>query len=264
MFSLVTVNIGAAAAERATRIAEWLAETDDDVAVVTETSAGPGTAMLLDRYGRAGWTRTGSANLNGDRGAAIVSRIAPGEAPVPSVPVPLPHRLASLAIGTEPSAIVLGVYVPSRDRSQAKVERKQAFLAALLAGIEACEPTVREHLIVAGDLNVVAADSPQSRTMMPFELDVLPRLADAGLVDLAAAADFADEPTWVGRTGDRYRYDYVFAGHALAERVAGVEFLHETRALGLTDHSAVRVRFDREIDRLAVVNPTPEPTPTLF
>ncbi len=264
MFSLVTVNIGAAAPERAARISQWLAEGDDDVAVLTETSAGPGTALLLDRYGRAGWNRNGPACVDGDRGVAIVSRLLPGGLTVPPMPVPLPHRLASMAINTEPSAIVTGVYVPSRDRSQAKVERKRAFLAALLDGIEACAPSVRERLVVAGDFNVVAADSPQARTMLPFELNVLPRLGEAGLVDLAAVADFADEPTWVGRTGDRYRYDYVFAGRALAERVAGVEFLHETRALGLTDHSAVRVRFTGESDRLAVAAPIPESPPTLF
>ncbi|WP_051325663.1 endonuclease/exonuclease/phosphatase family protein [Glycomyces tenuis] len=260
----MTVNIGAAASERAVRIGQWLAEADDDVAVLTETSAGPGTAMLLDRHRRAGWNCTNITGPVGDRGAAIISRLVPGEAIPPPMSVTLPHRLASHTIGTEPSAIVLGVYVPSRDRSQAKVERKQAFLEALLTAIESYDLEVRERLLLAGDFNVVAADSPQARTMMPFELEVLPRLAETGLVDLAAAADFADEPTWVGRTGDRYRYDYVFAGTAIAECVAGVEFLHETRTLGLTDHSAVRVRFKCEADRLAVAGPVPESAPTLF
>lgn len=260
MFSLMTVNIGAAALDRAARIGDWIAGGDDDVVVLTETSAGKGTATLMDRYARAGWAYTELTDMDGDRGAALASRLAPGHIAAQRMPVTLAHRLATLSLGTEPEAVVLGVYVPSRDRSEAKVERKRAFLSELLTAIEACDSGVRERLILAGDFNVVAADSPMARTMMPFELEVLPRLADAGLADLAAAAGLADQPTWVGRTGDRYRYDYVFAGAALAAQVADVEFLHETRTLGLTDHSALRVRFEGDAERIAVAAPTSDPT----
>ncbi|MDA1359745.1 endonuclease/exonuclease/phosphatase family protein [Glycomyces luteolus] len=203
MFSLTTVNIGAAAPDRAARIGDWLAAADDDVVVLTETSAGKGTATLMDRYARAGWNCTELTDMGGDRGAAVAARLAPGRVVAQGMPVTLAHRLATLPLSTNPEAIVLGVYVPSRDRSQLKVERKRAFLSELLTAIEKCDPSMRERLILAGDFNIVAAGSPQARTMLPFELEVLPRLADAGLVDLAAAAGFAEEATWVGRTGDR-------------------------------------------------------------
>ncbi|MDA1359744.1 hypothetical protein O1R50_08930 [Glycomyces luteolus] len=39
-----------------------------------------------------------------------------------------------------------------------------------------------------------------------------------------------------------------------------MEFLHETRSLGLTDHSAFRVRFEGDAERIAVAVPTAEPT----
>ncbi|GAB4001294.1 hypothetical protein GCM10029992_36380 [Glycomyces albus] len=264
MFSVMTVNIGAAALERASRIGYWLTKAGDDVAVLTETSAGQGTAELLGRYHRAGWRRTAHDDLGGDRGAAVITRIAQVEAAPPQMAVSLSHRLASLSVGVRAGAFVVGVYVPSRDRSAAKVDRKRCFLTELLEAVEACEPAMRERMIIAGDFNVVAADAPQSRTMMPFELEVLPRLERAGLVDLAAAANLADEPTWVGRTGDGYRYDYIFAGAQLADQVAEVEFLHETRSLGLTDHTALRVRFNGDPDRLAVTSPAPVESPTLF
>jgi len=53
MIRAVTVNIGAAAPERAERILRWLADRDDDVVLLTETSAGLGTAYMLEQFRRA-------------------------------------------------------------------------------------------------------------------------------------------------------------------------------------------------------------------
>ena len=45
--------------------------------------------------------------------------------------------------------------------------------------------------------------------------------------------------SWIGRTGDGYRYDYFHVGRALAERIQACLYLHETRERKLTDHAAV-------------------------
>lgn len=36
--------------------------------------------------------------------------------------------------------------------------------------------------------------------------------------------------SWIGRTGDGYRYDYFHVGQDLAERIRVCAYLHETRA----------------------------------
>ena len=49
MLSVLTVNIGAASPERARPLLDWLARRPEEVLVITETSAGPGTSWMLDR-----------------------------------------------------------------------------------------------------------------------------------------------------------------------------------------------------------------------
>jgi exodeoxyribonuclease-3 len=44
VLSVLTVNIGAASQERARLLLDWLARRPEEVLVITETSAGPGTS----------------------------------------------------------------------------------------------------------------------------------------------------------------------------------------------------------------------------
>jgi exodeoxyribonuclease III len=45
------------------------------VLVITETSAGPGTSWLLDRFRRAGSAVIKTPDADGERGSALVSRV---------------------------------------------------------------------------------------------------------------------------------------------------------------------------------------------
>ena len=69
VLSILTVNIGAASRERAEDMLRWLAGRTEDVFVLTETSAGIGTAYLLDRFRRAGFAvvHTPDATATGGR-----------------------------------------------------------------------------------------------------------------------------------------------------------------------------------------------------
>jgi len=75
MLAILTINIGAAARERAGELLGWLARRPEDVFILTETSTGSGTAHLLDRFRQAGYAVLHIPNGNGDRGTALVSRI---------------------------------------------------------------------------------------------------------------------------------------------------------------------------------------------
>ncbi|GAB3232221.1 hypothetical protein GCM10027447_27830 [Glycomyces halotolerans] len=263
MITVLTVNIGAAAADRAERLAAWLADRDDDAILLTETSNGPGTALILNRYRRAGWRVIAQPDPAGDRGAALLTRLAPSETPVPRLEANLPHRLALCGVATDPPAILASVYVPSRDASAVKVDKKRQFLASLLSSINALATEDRARLLLGGDYNVLARDhQPRYQGFLDFEYAVLESLGDMRLAD-TAALDERDH-SWIGRTGSGYRYDYVHAGAALIKAKERCRYLHETRELQLTDHAALEVTFNVDAKRLDVTSLEEPEAPTLF
>lgn len=246
MLSVVTLNIGAAALDRACRIAQWLEERDDDVVVLTETSNGPGTAWLLDAHRRAGYRIVHTASPDGDRGVAIATRIPEAFASVLLTPTTLPHRLAIALLDTTPQVAVVGVYVPSRDRTAAKTAKKRDFTASLLDALAGLPADARNGLMLAGDYNVIdRTHTPRHRGFCDFELDFTDQLASLGLRDaFAVHAPGVQEHSWIGRTGEGYRYDYIHLGAALASVIDSCAYLHHTRHRKLSDHAAVSLRLD--------------------
>ncbi|MGH8791250.1 MAG: endonuclease/exonuclease/phosphatase family protein [Stackebrandtia sp.] len=264
MLSILTVNIGAAAPARALRIAEWLQARDDDVVIFTETSNGTGTAWLLDAYRHAGWHVVHTPSVDGDRGAALATRIPPDRDELALKPASLPHRLAATTLATSPPVAVVGVYVPSRDRSTTNVDKKRDFIASLLDAVAELPVEARGGLLLGGDYNVIDRNhKPLHSGFFAFELDMTQRLAELGLDDaFTRHKPGVQEYSWVGRTGDGYRYDYFHLGATLADRIAESGYLHHTRNERLTDHAAVALRLDVDVpERLDVL---PVVVPALF
>ena len=142
MLSILTVNIGAAARERAEAMLRWLTARPEDVFILTETSAGAGTAYLLDRFRRAGYAVTHIQDGGGDRGVAIVSAIRVAEPlAAPSASVSIPGRVAAVVLDTEPAVAVLGVYVPSRDRGAESSRRSRRSSARYSPRWTSCRTT---------------------------------------------------------------------------------------------------------------------------
>jgi exodeoxyribonuclease-3 len=242
MLSLLTVNIGAAGRERAEALLGWLAKRPEDVFLLTETSAGPGTDYLLRQFRGAGYAVVHTPDSTGDRGTALVSRVRLLAEPFQHFAgVSLPGRLAAVVLDTEPRLAVLSVYVPSRDRSVDKTEKKRGFIASLLAGLDAMPEELRGRLIIGGDYNVIARDHrPLHPGFLPFEFGLLEALEPHGFVDAYQRCEPGVQAhSWIGRTGDGYRYDYFHVGRELSGRIRGCTYLHETREQRLTDHAAV-------------------------
>jgi hypothetical protein len=147
VLSVLTVNIGAASLERARLQLDWLASRPEEVLVITETSAGPGTAWLLDHFRRAGFAVIKTPDTDGERGSALVSRVRVArDLTAEFAAVSVPCRVSAAVLGTEPAISVLGVYVPSRDRSADKTERKQRFIRTLVEECDKLPWDLREHL----------------------------------------------------------------------------------------------------------------------
>ena len=270
MLSLLTINIGAAAEGRADRILSWLAARPEQVFLLTETSSGRGTARLLDRFRRAGYAVVHTP-APGDRGAALVSKIPVVHEPAAFAKVSIPGRVAAAVLDTRPRLCIASVYVPSRDRSAAKTDRKQQFIATLLQAVESLPAEHRDGLVLGGDYNVIGRNhQPPHAGFLPFEYGLLDSLRASGLVDAHEHCHPEDQPhSWVGRTGEGYRYDYLHLARALAGLITSSAYLHETREATrgprLTDHAAVSVSL--RADAMALLetgDPTLDDEATLF
>jgi len=243
--TLLTFNIGAAASPRAGAILRWLRSRADDVVVLTETSGGAGTDLLAEGLRATGF-RVRHARDARERGVLLASRIGFVDDFSEQVGVTLPCRARAVVLDTEPRQVALvGVYVPSRDRSDHKVARKQAFIASMLAGLRQLPAALRERLVLAGDYNAVARrHDPPLPGFFRWEYDLHDELEGIGLRPAHELRPRRDQPhSWIGRTGLGYLYDYVHVGSGLHGGVERCAYLHGPRERRLSDHAAVVVRL---------------------
>ena len=144
-----------------------------------------------------------------------------------------------LSVAARARALRCLVLMPSRDASRAKIERKRRFLEQLVEAVRASAGAGRVVLI--GDLNVVGRDhEPRYSMFRSWEYDALDRLVALGLVDVFAEVHPGVQAhSWIGRTGNGYRYDYAFVSHDLMGSVRRCDYLHEPRERGLSGHAAL-------------------------
>jgi len=252
--ALLTFNIGNPSTARAERQPAWLAGRDEQVLVLTETKASAGCQLLADAFNAAGYAVTYPKPETGEYGVMIISRVETGPDDFGDRIGYLAARAAAIVLPTPEGPIrVVGAYVPSLDASLAKTERKQKWLTACHAALHGTPGDVPTVLL--GDLNVLEPDhQPRYPFFAPFEYDFYRALTrQHNLVDaFRHLHPQAIEHSWVGRTGDGYRYDHAFCSGALRDHVTGCEYVHDPRHDRLSDHSALTIR-------LAVALPPPLP-----
>jgi exodeoxyribonuclease III len=241
--SVLTLNIAAAAVSRADSILSWLVLRGDDVIVLTETSAGPGTQLLIDGLEANGYTTTHTSVVQ-DRGALVASRRPVRRRLCAEFKVTIPWRIAAIEL-VDTGLVIVGIYVPSRDRSPVKIARKQAFIESLLSGIARLPSRLRRSMVLAGDYNVVSRSHvPHLGGYFAYEYKMLESLADLGFVAGHEIHTERPQPhSWVGRTGIGYLYDYFHFGPQISPLVQSCEYEHGTRELKLSDHAAVTARL---------------------
>lgn len=244
--SAVTLNIGAAALARAEAVLDWLAARNDDVVVLTETSGGGGTRLLASGLAELGYAvRETLPAGERDRGALVASRVGVHQVFRARISVTLPWRAVGMVLATEPRVAVLGVYVPSRDRSPHKIERKQQFIDSFVRSVENLPGSLRSRLLVVGDYNAVPRDhQPALPGFFDYEYGLHESLGRCGFISAHELHEPGSQPhSWIGRTGIGYLYDYVHVGSSLHGDVAHCAYRHDPRELRLSDHAAVEVRL---------------------
>lgn len=258
--SLLTLNIGNPSVARARRQLAWLIRREEQVLVLTEAKASAGCRLLADSFAAAGYAVHYPEPGPGEYGTMIV-------ATVPVTPDArfgervgyLPSRAAAVILPAPAGPLrVIGLYVPARDASDVKTERKRAWLAACDAALAA---TVGEMpAVVLGDLNVLEPDHrPRYPFFAPFEYDFYRTLAGAhGLTDAFRelhpdAAEYSWAATGGPRAGDGYRFDHAFCCRSLSGYLTACDYLHQPRYDRLSDHSALAMT-------LGIIPPPPLPS----
>ncbi|MCY0961932.1 endonuclease/exonuclease/phosphatase family protein [Streptomyces sp. H27-H5] len=240
---VLTFNLNNPGRERAGRQLAYLAARPEQVLVLTETADSAGCSLLEDRFRSAGYSVTFPRPEGRERGVMIVSRLE--TRPLETGVGVLPYRAAGVTVDTEDGPLdVIGLYVPSRNASDEKIERKRSFLQDcrdnLLDGRTA-------NRVVLGDFNVLEPGHvPAYRFFAPFEYEFYEWLGTACYVDAfrhlhPELLDYS----WVGRTGDGYRYDHAHVSRRIVGRLRGCSYVHEPRTMEdrLTDHSALTVQL---------------------
>src|SRR5688572_19122939 len=127
--SLLTVNVGAPSIDRARRQLAWLAARPEEVLVLTETKATAGSVFLAEAFTAAGYSVIFPEHAPGELGVMIVSKLATTLDPLGAALDYLPARAAGVVVDTDEGPLrVVGVYVPSRDATLEKTDRKKTWI----------------------------------------------------------------------------------------------------------------------------------------
>lgn len=253
--SLLSLNIGNPSIERARKQCEWLKKRSDDIVVLTETKQSRGCDYIKEfflQYGYDLFSMDAVFEYNvyapvsktGDLGVMIISRhpIRAGYQVFPDNSIYYARQVESVIDLSGKEVSIVGLYVPSRDRSDAKIRRKKVFLDAIKNYVRDSEKSNR---IIMGDFNILDRNHvPHYSNFFDWEYDFYDALIKSDYRDaFISCHPGQQEHSWVGRTKNGYRYDYCLVSKELEKRILHCEYIHETRNLRLTDHSAIFVEL---------------------
>ena len=103
--------------------------------------------------------------------------------------------------------------------------------------------------VICGDLNVLEEGHiPHYRNFLKWEYDFYDRFRHFGYTDaFRLLHPTENEYSWVGRTNDGYRYDHCFVSNEISKCVVECRYVHETRKIPITDHSALTMTLDLKL-----------------
>lgn len=219
-----------------------------DVFALTECKTSDGCAFLERSFLNCGYHVVASRPETREYGVLIASRFPLRSSKLEEQVDFLPFRTASVIFNDwMPKLELILTYVPSRDASIEKITKKRRFLASL-------EKALRHNhngtsRIFCGDLNILEpGHDPHYPFFEEWEYGFYSSLADVHLIDAFRHLnpDVRDY-SWVGRTGDGYRYDHTFVSSDLLAGLTTCEYEHLPRNKRLSDHSALitSIRFPR-------------------
>lgn len=262
--TLLTLNAASPSPERAEALLAYLWHRPEQVLVLTEMGAGPGSVLIGRVCRAAGYdvaappAPPAGAPRGADRlGVLVIGRgatLRPLPGPRPAV---LSHRVTAVTVQAPdaPPVRLAGVYGaasdPVRYAASAQRQRKRDWLAAFDAWLPGwlADDGSAGPAVVLGDLNIVApGHRDELRYVLAQERTTYRRLLDAGLADAYRVAHPDGDPaaaqvSWVDHSGAGCRYDHAFVRGA---RVLACDLDQRPREEGYTDHAALSLTIDTQ------------------
>lgn len=245
-FSLFCWNIANPSVERAGKQAEWLRKRTEDVFVLTEAKWSKGCMFLEHYFQTYGYNVVFQKPERKEYGVIIVSKKSLAPSNFSTRVNYLQTRAASAKLNFSSGDLeIIAVYVPSRDSSNEKIEKKERFLKSLINALAA--PPQISMRVFCGDLNIL---EPNHIPCYPFfkewEYDFYRNLTGKYQFQDAFRHFYPSiqEYSWVGRTGDGYRYDHCFVSGNLLSFLKECYYFHEPRKMKLSDHSALIAKLN--------------------
>jgi len=240
-------NIQNPSLERVGKQFSWLHRQSADVFVLTECKNSKGCLFLEKCFQGYGYHVIFPKPIGDEYAVLIASKHRLTPSTFSNYVDYLRPRVASVKIAYSADEFeIIGVYIPSRDSYEKpgrsfvqKRERKRTFVNSLLSALELAP--VHTHRVFCGDFNILEPDHvPHYPVFEDWEYGFYRAMKKYQLKDaFRHLHPTAQEYSWVGRSGDGYRYDHSFVSLDLVPLIDKCYYLHEPRELKLSDHSAL-------------------------
>ena len=252
IFTIFCWNIQNPSLERAIKQFSWLRKQNFDVLVLTECKRSKG-CLFIERcfqgYGLESYFQDYNYKyhvvfkkpLGNEYGVLIASKHNLTPTPLSNRVDYLPNRVNSVNVSYFNEEIeVIGLYLPSRGGEVNKRrEKKKRFVDSFLQGLELTSNPARR--ILCGDFNILEPDHfPHYPEFEDWEYNFYIVMEKYHLQDaFRHLYPRAQEYSWIGRSGNGYRYDHCFVSLDLLPLIDKCYYFHEPRDLKLSDHSAL-------------------------
>lgn len=244
-YKILELNIGNPSLERAKKQINWMKNNNYDIYVLTETKNSEGCNYIEKSMKILGYQVVFPKPNGKNLGVMIISRVCLQNIDfVIDDSDELFGRLIKCHIKSNDYKFdLLGIYVPSRDRSEKKVLRKKRFCDIVIKALS----NNKNNMILCGDYNVVSVNHiPHYPVYYQWEYQFLQELQELEFIDVYEMLHpNKQEYSWMGRTGNGYRYDYIHSSKQMFNRISKCDYIHATREgeQKITDHSGICVEI---------------------
>ena len=220
-------------------------ENSSDIYVLTESKDSEGCKYIYNSMTKRGWNGCFPSPNHRNLGVIMLSKYdIKGIDYLYDRDDELYGRYIEIKIDNNGEVVtIVGVYVPSRDRSEAKINRKKRFVNDVCMRL----PYFPKHTVICGDFNIISREHfPKYNAFFKWEYDMFDILKENRYIESYNCLYPGKQVySWIGRTGNGYKYDYVFVSQSMKKLIQTCSYIDTTREgdCKLTDHSAVEIKL---------------------
>lgn len=239
---LLIWNVANPSLGRAKQQFEWIANTKANVVILTETKSSNGCIYLKDAFEDIGFKVFFPQAATNRYSVLVAEKGFNGKRHYLDIEF-LPERIQALKLQTfMGNVLLIGLYVPSRGPKERRNVDKRKFQDQIMRLLNSFRnKDIKHHLLAGGDLNVIPPDhEPRYSLFGDWEYQFYNAFLKLGMSDgYKYTQPHGQEHSWIGKSGDGYRFDHLFLSNRLLGYVKRCNFIHEVRDTRLSDHSAL-------------------------